>query len=154
AAFPNPEKWLGRKLPEAPVFKAVQAQGRGADEFKWFDGIQRLYAFTALGSEAGKERIHIIAGIPEESASSEVQPGLLRNLFWLGVAALLAIATAWFVGKNFIVKFVDERARAEGMRLQLAAIVESCEDAIIGKTLDGRITSWNSGAERIYGYSA
>jgi PAS domain S-box-containing protein len=44
--------------------------------------------------------------------------------------------------------------RAEAARMQLAAIVESSSDAIIGKTPEGIITSWNNGAERIYGFAA
>jgi PAS domain S-box-containing protein len=49
---------------------------------------------------------------------------------------------------------ITRRKQAEQERGILSAIVESSYDAIIGGTLEGRITSWNPGAERLYGYSA
>ena len=49
---------------------------------------------------------------------------------------------------------VTARKRAEEDSVALAALVQSSDDAIIGKSLDGRIVSWNGGAERIYGYTA
>ncbi|MEA1959537.1 MAG: PAS domain S-box protein, partial [Chloroflexota bacterium] len=58
------------------------------------------------------------------------------------------------IGFRGIVIDITERKRAEEARQYLAAIVESSHDAIIGKTLDGIITSWNKGAQMAYGYSA
>jgi PAS domain S-box-containing protein len=52
------------------------------------------------------------------------------------------------------IRDVTERRKAEELRAQLAAIVDSSDDAIIGKSLDGTIRSWNTGAERIFGYAA
>jgi PAS domain S-box-containing protein len=58
------------------------------------------------------------------------------------------------VGAVLVFRDVSERRRAEEAQARLAAIVESSQDAIISKTLDGIIRSWNAGAERIFGYTA
>jgi two-component system NtrC family sensor kinase len=58
------------------------------------------------------------------------------------------------MGAVVVFQDVTERRKAEEDIRQLASIVESSNDAIIGKTLDGVILSWNKGAEEIYGYTA
>src|SRR5260370_523214 len=53
-----------------------------------------------------------------------------------------------------LIRDMTERKRSEELVSHLAAIVETSDDAIVGKSLDGTILSWNSGAERLYGYTA
>jgi PAS domain S-box-containing protein len=52
------------------------------------------------------------------------------------------------------IRDITERDAAEKERLRLIAIIESSDDAIISKTVDGIVISWNHGAEKHYGYTA
>jgi len=45
------------------------------------------------------------------------------------------------------------RKQMEATQAFLASVVESCDDAIVGTTIDGTVLSWNAGAERLYGYT-
>jgi PAS domain S-box-containing protein len=56
------------------------------------------------------------------------------------------------VGVVLVFRDITERRRAEKAKATLAAIVESSDDAIISKDLNGRIVTWNAGAERLFGH--
>jgi two-component system CheB/CheR fusion protein len=56
---------------------------------------------------------------------------------------------------GLVITFVDltQHEEAQSQRARLAAIVESSHDAIVGRTMDGVITTWNQAATRMFGYA-
>ena len=74
---------------------------------------------------------------------------------WIDIRTTVLLNTegeaSGFIG---VAKDITQSKQAHEARLQLSAIVETSDDAIIGKTVEGIITSWNEAAERMYGYTA
>lgn len=65
----------------------------------------------------------------------------------------IADAYGRVIGASKIARDISERKRADEKQAVLAAIVETSDDAIVSKTLEGIITSWNKAAERMFGYT-
>lgn len=81
------------------------------------------------------------------------RPDGTRRLVAMNPSPMVDDAGSLVGAANMLID-LTERRKAEQARALLAAIVSSSEDAIISKSLDGCITSWNSGARRLFGYDA
>ncbi len=76
------------------------------------------------------------------------------SLIFLEIHATALVEGGRTAGFVFVAHDVSSRMLKERIWRTMSSIVESTDDAIIGKTLDGYVVSWNNAAEKLYGYSS
>lgn len=119
------------------------------------DEVRTIEDFQALIHPADRPRI--VSQLREALATGaeyRADYRLAESGRWVGVRGQAVCHGDRPTRMGGICMDITERMDAERERWRLAAIVDCSQDAIVSQDLDGRITSWNSGAERVYGYSA
>jgi PAS domain S-box-containing protein len=159
---------LGRALLESSEDAIISTDRAGIIQ-SWNDAAERLYGYPAAAM-LGQSILAIVprARIEEERGIDlRIQDGEQIQDFSTvrtrhdgeHVAVTLTISpirtpAGVITGALRIHRHFSSRALAERGARRLAAIIESSDDAIISKDVNGIITSWNAGAERLFGYAA
>jgi PAS domain S-box-containing protein len=135
----------------------------------WNAGAERLFGYTA--EEVIGKPITLLIPIDRHGEESDILSRIRRgecidhyetvrrrkdgSVIEISVTASpLKNAEGRIIGASKIARDITERRRTEQLTRRLASIVESSDDAIVSKDVDGIIKTWNPGAERLFGYTA
>ena len=91
--YPEPLQYIGKMLPDV-LIKAMTTGDEGVAEGVGLPGDARLFAFARLSPPW--QEMCVTIGLPRAWAVGKVNRDLRRNLIWLGLVAILAMAAAWF----------------------------------------------------------
>ena len=103
ARHPDPDKWVGKTLPERVLLQTVRARrGAGTVEGPDADGGLRLFAFAPLHDE--QDGLYLTIGIPQKVAYASANQMLWRYLTVLGFACFLLMVLAWWGSHLLIIR--------------------------------------------------
>jgi PAS domain S-box-containing protein len=106
ARSPNPERWVGRTVPEPALFKTILARGEGTAEVAGVDGVLRLWAFTPV--HGGREAVmYVSIGLSKAAVLAPANRLLARHLTMLAIFGVMALAAAWWLGDLFVLRHVN-----------------------------------------------
>lgn len=125
ARYPDAERWLGQRLPDAPLIKALLTRREEIAELPGLDGVQRLYAFAQAPS-ATDLGLYVSIGVPTEVAFAAAQRRLVRNLITLGLITLFMVLAAWVGSEVLVLRPVNALVRAT-QRLQAGDLTARTE---------------------------
>src|SRR3989442_1550469 len=102
ARFPDPDRWVGKTEPEAPIVAAIVKGREGTADAPGLDAVPRLFGFVPLRTGPGETALFLSVGIPRAAALVEATHHLIRNALLVTLFGALALLAAWAGGSHFL----------------------------------------------------
>jgi diguanylate cyclase (GGDEF)-like protein len=113
ARHPEPQTWVGKNTAATPLWKTIQEGTERISVAQGLDGIERVYAFGAMGGKAGNA-LYLAIGLTSESEHNLATTILWRNTLIALLTGLLSFAVGWFlINRGLKERETDASQRAQ-----------------------------------------